>query len=416
MTKGKERIQLSFTIFAMFFGAGNLIFPVFLAYSAGSNIITSFAGFVLSAIGFPVLALLAIERSGSLEEIGKRVHPFFSRIFTLVIYLSIGPCLAIPRTASTSFEMVSSAFSLDGLSYSIAYSMVFFLLAAIIAQHPERLTKSLGRILAPALLILIAILFIGSVGEETITHQGMTAYASSPFSQGFRDGYQTMDAIAGLVFGSVLALNLKALGKKGNEIRKEGIIASIGGGLLLLIVYSSLAFIGMKAAAFVVNPSTGADILSASASLISKEYGRILLAAIFIIACFNTSVGLLSSCGEYFSMTFPGLSRRTWILIFALVSALIANIGLEAIISLSVPVLELIYPAAISLIILSFVPESNEKRAMNTLGTSASLISSLLSMLGIPMPLSAAGFGWLLPTAVFAAIGYAIDSRKLRNE
>lgn len=416
MNAGKRRLQVSFMVFAMFFGAGNLIFPVFLAYSSGRNILQAFTGFSASAIGFPVLALIAIGKAGTLESIAGRVHPLFSRIFTLVIYLAIGPCLAIPRTASTSFEMVSAASGISSIAWSTAYSLLFFSAAAIIALHPEKLTKSLGRILAPILLLLILVLFAGTATIETQYGSIQEIYAVSPLAQGFRDGYQTMDAIAGLVFGSVLALNLASMGVEKERQQKEGIIASIGGGLILLAVYSVLVLIGIKSPAFIDSPSTGADILSAAAAVVSGQYGRILIAAIFIVACFNTSVGLLASCGEYFSHAFRFLSRTGWIMVFALASAVIANAGLEMIISISSPVLELIYPAAITMIVITFIPQSSKLHYAYVLGTAASLLASLFSMLGIALPLDGAGFGWVIPTLLFTAIGFAIDKKTLSGE
>ena len=128
MTTSKERFQLAFTVFAMFFGAGNLIFPVFLAYKAGGNIIPAFTGFALTAIGCPMLALIAVGKGNSLESIGNRIHPLFSRIFTIIIYLAIGPCLAIPRTSSTSFEMVAAATGNSSTFFSIIYSFYNFIL------------------------------------------------------------------------------------------------------------------------------------------------------------------------------------------------------------------------------------------------------------------------------------------------
>ncbi len=154
---------MSFTVFAMFFGAGNLIFPVFLAYQAGDNVIPAFTGFALSATALPVLALIAVTKEGDLDGMAGRVHPVFSRILTIAVYLAIGPCLAIPRTASTSYEMAALAAGNDSTLSAIIYSAVFFTLAGIVALRPEKLSKRLGRFLSPLLVLLIAILFAGTV-------------------------------------------------------------------------------------------------------------------------------------------------------------------------------------------------------------------------------------------------------------
>ena len=405
MAQRNRLAELSFMTFAMFFGAGNLIFPAFLADQAGEHIIPAFIGFAVTAIGCPVLALIAIEKSGSVERLASRVHPLFSRIFTIVIYLAIGPCLAIPRTASTSYAMIEEAFSFQSTIVCILYSVLFFAASSLIAMHPEKLRKSLGRVLSPLLILLIAVLFIGTVTIKPSYGTVAEAYADTPFATGFREGYQTMDAIAGLVFGSVLMLTVKASGKS----PKDSVKAALGGGILLLLIYTALASVGCRAEAFIANPPTGAEILSAASGYISPSLGRILIASIFIIACFNTCVSLLSSCGEYFSSLCPKLDRKRWIILFAVISGIIANAGLERIIALSSPVLEFIYPAAICIILLSFIPGSERRLWTMRACVIAVLLSSLLSLLSVPMPLQNAGFGWLLPAAAGTVIGLIAD-------
>lgn len=409
MLSRRKRLQLSFTVFAMFFGAGNLIFPAFLSFQSGKSIIPAFTGFAATAIGFPVLSLLATEKTGSLSALAGKVSRVFSLIFTIAIYLAIGPCLAIPRTASTSYEMIKAAFSLSNLASSIIFSALFFLLAGIIALNPEKLSKRLGRILAPILILLIIILFLGTSGISTPLMEPEGEWRTAPFSTGFKEGYQTMDAVAGLAFGSVLMLNVRALGVKKEDELKEGAVASLGGGVFLLVIYLLLALIGMKAGAFSPDASTGADILSSAAAYISPSLGRYLIAVIFLIACFNTAVGLLSSCGEYFSSIVPSISRGKWIALFAVVSAVIANAGLDRIIALSSPVLELLYPAAIMLILLAFLPNQEKLSMTYIIPIAAALLSSLLTMLSVPLPLSSYGFGWLLPAIVAGIIGFVLD-------
>ena len=208
---------------------------------------------------------------------------------------------------------------------------------------------------------------------------------------------------------SVLMLNVRALGVKKEDELKEGAVASLGGGVFLLVIYLLLALIGMKAGAFSPDASTGADILSSAAAYISPSLGRYLIAVIFLIACFNTAVGLLSSCGEYFSSIVPSISRGKWIALFAVVSAVIANAGLDRIIALSSPVLELLYPAAITLILLAFLPNQEKLSMTYIIPIAAALLSSLLTMLSVPLPLSSYGFGWLLPAIVAGIIGFVLD-------
>ena len=413
MIHARKRVLLSFTVFAMFFGAGNLIFPPFLAYQAGENVVPAFIGFISTAIGLPVLSLVAIGRAGSPEKLASRVHPAFGIAFTVAIYLAIGPCLAIPRTASTSYEMVANALPSTAGWMQILYSVVFFILSGIVALNPEKLTKRLGKILSPILTVLIAILFAGSIANIAGSLEPAAGpYSIRPFSTGFQDGYQTMDALAGLVFGIVLALNIKALGADDKDVTKESVIASIGGGILLLAVYSMIVFIGLSARTYITDAENGADVLSAAAAMVSGRYGSAFIAIIFVIACFNTAVSLLSSCGEYFHDLLPKLSRRSWIAVFAAVSCIISNMGLNTIISISSPVLTLLYPAAIMLIALSFIPCAEKLRWTHIIGITIALGSSLMGILG----LFSSPFIWLIPSAAGAAAGYMIDRKKNNQE
>ena len=410
LSNGKRAI-LGFTVFAMFFGAGNLIFPVFLAYQAGESIAPAFTGFALTAIGFPMLALLAIGRSGSLEELSSRISPGFSKVFTVTVYLAIGPCLAIPRTAGTSYEMVSAALDMESNLAELIYSAVFFTIAAAVAFRPEKLSSRLGKVMAPILIALIAVLAAAAVSLPAVpAAEAAGAYAETPFPTGFSEGYQTMDAIAGLVFGAILIINIRAAGA--SESRKEEAIAVIIGGLLLLAVYSALAFIGYRAHAYISDPSTGAGIMSAAAGEAFPATGRFLIAAIFIIACFNTSVSLLSSCGEYFHRIIPAMGRSTWILIFAAISCIVANAGLEAIISISAPVLGIIYPGAMVMIVLSFLPDQESLRYSYIFGTLTAIAVSAMDTAGIPLPLHESGFAWFIPSLIMIATGMIMDRRK----
>lgn len=390
----------------MFFGAGNLIFPAFLSFNAGSNTAFAFIGFALSAITLPVLALIAVGRTGSLERLSARVNPFFARVFTIIIYLAIGPMLAIPRTASTSYEMVKIAFSIERDIISWLYSALFFALAGVVALKPEKLSKRLGKILSPILITLIIILFISVFFMAPSDAVAKAPYDKTPFLSGVLEGYQTMDAIAGLVFGTVIAINLRKMGIDDDDIRREGGIAAVGGGILLLVIYLLLSAIGMRSHALLSSADNGADILSAAASFIFPDMGRVLIAAIFIIACFNTSVGLLSSVGEYFNSLYPSLSRAKWIFIFALISAIIANAGLDTIISISSPVLEVIYPVAITLMVLSLADGRNNLSLSYKVAIPVAFVFSLVGIIW------GNSFIWIVPTLIAMALGVIADKKR----
>ena len=412
------------TLFSMFFGAGNLIFPPYLGAQAGTSAWTAFIGFAMSAVGLPVLGVIAVTVSGGLNALASRVHPKFAFVYIAVLYLAIGPCLAIPRTASTSFSMAGPPFLPENVPEApvqLLYTIVFFLAASLVAMHPEKLTEYLGKRLTPVLLTLIAALFLAAlVNPAGPAAAPAEAYVSAAPVEGFLYGYQTMDTLAALNFGMIVALNVQALGvREEKAVTGETVFAGWIAGALLLAVYAMLTFVGRLSGTAFPGTADGTEVLMRTAEHLFGKAGALILALIFVIACFNTCVGLLSCCGKYFNGCFPRIGYRAWVWGFAAVSAVLANVGLEAILLFSVPVLNAIYPLAILLIALAFL-----KRALTRFPAvypwTALLcgVSSVLTVLeqqglSIPgvtglihaIPGYAAGFGWLLPTVLGAGIG-----------
>ena len=420
----KTKFLMGVTLFSMFFGAGNLIFPPYLGAQAGTSAWTAFIGFAMSAVGLPVLGVIAVTVSGGLNALASRVHPKFAFVYIAVLYLAIGPCLAIPRTASTSFSMAGPPFlpeSVPEAPVQLLYTIVFFLAASLVAMHPEKLTEYLGKRLTPVLLTLIVALFLAAlVNPAGPAAAPAEAYASAAPVEGFLYGYQTMDTLAALNFGMIVALNVQALGvREEKAVTGETVFAGWIAGALLLAVYAMLTFVGQLSGTAFPGTADGTEVLMRTAEHLFGKAGALILALIFVIACFNTCVGLLSCCGKYFNGCFPRIGYRAWVWGFAAVSAVLANVGLEAILLFSVPVLNAIYPLAILLIALAFL-----KRALTRFPAvypwTALLcgVSSVLTVLeqqglSIPgvtglihaIPGYAAGFGWLLPTVLGAGIG-----------
>ena len=438
MKRLSRRVQLllGFTLFSMFFGAGNLIFPPGVGAQAGALTWPAMAGMAVSAVGLPVLGVVAVARSGGLDALGDRVHPLFSKVFTIVAYLAIGPCLAIPRTASTSFEMAVPPFAGPDAPLTLlqlVYSLVFFALALAVALRPEKLTDRLGKIMCPILLALILVTFIGTLIDPLKGYGAPQSelYAAAPVARGFLDGYQTMDTIAALVFGIIIALNIRARGvEEDGDVVRYTVRAGWMAGALLLAVYAMLAHIGALSGGAFPGATNGAVVLTNLIPALFGTPGSVLLAAIFVIACFNVCVGLVCSCAEYFNQLCPRLSYRVWAVLFAVVSMLIANAGLDMILKVSVPVLNVIYPVAIALIALSFFQRWLEGRRMvypvtilltgiasilytlRDLGALPAAVSDLLGAL----PLAGQGLGWVLPALVGAALGLLLSGKPRTSE
>jgi len=422
MQKIQRRILFGITLFSMFFGAGNLIFPPFLGAQAGINAIPAFIGFAASAICLPVLGVIAITLSGGVEMLAERVHPQFSRFYTMLLYLSIGPFLAIPRTASTSFSMAVLPHLEGSESFAqLLYSLLFFAVAACVALHPEKLTDYLGKRLSPILLALIAVLFV-STALQGIPSVGTAheLYQNHSAVQGFIDGYQTMDAIAALNFGIVIAMNIRAKGiEKDSDVLRETLHTGWIAGVFLLVVYAALTFIGYSAGARYGSGANGTETLISATVHLFGSAGMILLAIVFVIACFNTCVGLLSCCSRYFYSHFPRIGYRGLLAVFAVSSMIISNVGLNTILSVSVPILGAIYPVSIVLILLSLLHRriaafpSIYPFAVGFTGVVSVLSAAESFGLFLPflyyIPLYDKGFGWILPALLGIAAGIALD-------
>ena len=420
-------LLVGLTLFSLFFGAGNLIFPSGIGAMAGVHTWSAVAGLAVSAVGLPVLGVVAVSRAGGMDALAGRVHPFFARAFTVAVYLAIGPCLAIPRTATTSFEMAVPPFVGEGAPVALlhlAYSLVFFAAALALALRPEKLTDRLGKILCPVLVGLIVVTFAACLLNPLEGYgPAVGAYQSHPLVRGFLEGYQTMDTLAALAFGIVIAVNLRARGvKEPAEVVRATGRAGVIAGVLLLAVYCMLAHIGALSGGAMPNPSDGAEALTNAAGLLFGTGGRVLLAGIFLIACFNVCVGLISSCGTYFHGICPRLSYRAWAVLFAVVSMVISNAGLAQILAVSAPVLGALYPVAIVLIALSFFQRRLEgRRLVYPLAVLFTGVFSVLFALrdaGLPLglldvlPLSGVGLGWVLPALAGTGAGLLCSGRR----
>ena len=387
--KGRKLVLVGFTLFSMFFGAGNLIFPPDLGAKAGVNLWPAFLGLAISAVGLPVAGVIAVARADGLDKLAGRVHPVFAQVFMILIYLSIGPCLAIPRTASTSFAMLTPLLG-SSAGLQLGYSALFFGMAFLVALRPLA-----AQYAAPT---------------ET--------YRSAVVLQGVLYGYQTMDALAALNFGAVIAMNIRAQGvAREQDVQRSAIRAGFVAGGLLLAVYTMLGHAGALTGAAVPGLATGAEVLTVLAERLFGKAGLVLLAAIFMLACFNTCVGLIACVGEYFHTLLSRIPYPALAAFFAAASMLIANLGLADILRLSVPVLNALYPVAIVLITLSFVPGLEQRRRVYPLCIGCTAVQSIaaalplgtLSALANALPLAALGFGWVLPAVVGLLAGILLS-------
>ena len=353
----KHMLLISFMLFSLFFGAGNLIFPPFLGQNAGSHTPPAMLGFLATAVILPVLGVVVVARFGGLDRLGQQVGRHFALVFTVLIYLSIGPGLGIPRAASVPFEMAVAPYLPAGANvklWMLIYSLVFFLVALWLCMTPGKLVDRIGHFLTPSLLILLVFLFVSFLLRGTVDiAAAQPAYSSAPFLKGFSEGYQTMDTIAALNFGLVISTTLGTFGltEKRDRLRHT-VLAGVFAGTILALVYAMLSYMGMCSSGVYAIQENGAWTLRCIVYQLFGAPGAILLAAIFTLACLTTCVGLINSISQYFSVLFKKISYRAWVLIITGFSFLVCNQGLSAILSVSIPILNAIYPVAIVLILL----------------------------------------------------------------
>ena len=421
---------ISFMLFSLFFGAGNLIFPPFLGQNAGSHTVPAVLGFMITAVVLPVLGVIVVAQFDGLDRLAQQAGPKFSLVFTLLIYLSIGPGLGIPRAASVPFEMAVAPYLPQDSNtqlWMIAYSLVFFLVALWLCMNPGKLVDRIGNVLTPCLLLLICFLFVSFLFRGQVSVSGaQSAYEGAPFLQGFSEGYQTMDTIAALNFGLVIATTLGSYGltEKKDTIRHT-VLAGIFAGSILAGVYLMLAYMGMCSSGVYAVQENGAWTLRCIVYQLFGDPGAILLAAIFTLACLTTCVGLINSISQYFSMLFGRISYRKWVYIIVVFSFLICNLGLNAILSISIPVLNAIYPVSIVLILLGLSHNlwKNNRFAYPFAVTATACVSVVyaLETAGVPLgflgnvcrklPLYDMGFCWV--SVALAALAASIAANAL---
>lgn len=376
-------LQLSIMLFGLFFGAGNLIFPPLLGNAAGSATFISLIAFCVTAVIFPVLGAIVVGKTNGLSNLAKRVGPVFSVVFTTAIYLSIGPGLGIPRAGSVPFEMAIAPYIPETLNLNIirfVYTLVFFTIALLICLKPNKLVERVGKFLTPTLLLMIAFMFVRILVMDKDIAAPSGDYLKAPLTKGFLAGYETMDAVAALNFGFVIAQAIRRFGiEDENEVTKYEIKAGLLAGSVLFIVYAMLASIGMIGSQKFAGAENGAQVLSESIKLVLGDFGLVLLAFIFTLACLTTCVGLITSGGEYFEKLFNNkLSYRAWVYIWTLFSFVMANFGLNKLLAFSVPLLQIIYPVALVLIVMGI-----SHKYLNY--SKVSYVSSAVVSVGLPL-------------------------------
>jgi branched-chain amino acid:cation transporter, LIVCS family len=402
-------LAIGLMLFALFFGAGNLIFPAELGQYAGTNLWPAVLGFLVTGVGLPFLGILAMGFSGSqnLQQLASRIHPAYAVVFTSLLYLTIGPFFAAPRTGAVAFDIGISPFI--GEEYmqiaSIIFTLVFFGLTLWLSLNPAKIVDRVGKILSPALIVLLlALLVMVILKPMGVIQPPQSDYTSGALVKGIMEGYNTMDALASLVFGIIV---INAIRSMGVTNKREILIATSKAGAIattfLAIIYVGIAYLGATSTELFGLFDTGGPVLSGASSHYLGTFGLVMLAVVILLACLTTSIGLITACGEYFNTIMPKISYKVFVIFFSTFCFVIANFGLANIITYSIPVLMLLYPLAVVLMVLTFLsPLFNHARIVYVSATIVAFMVSVIDGLKtLCKSLKIDYYDWLAPIVSF---------------
>lgn len=442
----KESVYVASMLFGMFFGAGNLIFPVEVGQQAGSHVWLAAAGLLITGVGLPLfgVAALGISRSSGLYELSSRAGKPYGMFFTCLLYLTIGPFFAIPRCATTSFtvglEQILPESELSWL-WLLLFSAAFFAVVLFFSLRPGKILTWIGKILNPVFLAFLAVLVVVALlrpGAAVSEVEPLGDYAGKPFFTGFLAGYNTMDALASLAFGIVVVQVIRGLGvEEPGAVAGSTVRAGVFSCLFMGLIYVAVTVVGVQSRGLFAPAENGGVALAQIARHYLGSAGALVLAATVTLACLKTAVGLVTSCAETFVGMFPrGPKYAVWAVVFSVVSFLFANLGLSAIIGWSIPVLMFLYPLAIALIALAlFGKLFRHDRAVYGWTIGFTLVAALYDLLrtlpaavraalhldgaleavGSVLPFAGLGLGWLVPTLLGAAIGLCVHFAKRKK-
>ena len=421
-----ELALIASMLFGLFFGAGNLIFPIRMGQLAGANMWVAFIGLLITGVGLPLLgvASIGISRSDGLIELSGKVGRGYSVFFTCALYLTIGPFFAIPRCGAVSFTIGMQSMLGEG-AYTkgvlVVFSLLFFLAVLVLSLNPGEILTWVGKVLTPLLLLGLAAIIVKGI----VTPLGTIApeaQIDSAVVTGVKAGYQTMDALAALPFGilvlqSVVDKGYTESGKKFRIMSGSSILACV----LLLAVYMGLAYLGATVSAQYDRSIGRAQLVMAIVEALMGKTGMIIFGIVVGLACITTAVALTSSAAAYFAKLCRGkVPYKVFVIVICVFSAVVSNLGLDRIVAIAAPVLDIVYPPTLVLVFISLVVPRLPDRISRGAVIGALLMSVLCTLdgYGVPLtflhklPLFELGFAWVLPSVLFGAGAAMLPHRK----
>ncbi|MBY8143174.1 branched-chain amino acid transport system II carrier protein [Vibrio fluvialis] len=414
MLSARNIAALGFMTFAMYLGAGNLIFPPFLGYQAGGHLFEGMAGFLLAGVGLPAFALVIVALVGGSDNLTSVLPRPIATAFWIMVFIVIGPAFVIPRAITVAYQFGFSPFF--GENALVPFSIVFCIVSMLFSLYPGKLIDTLGKWLTPALL---AILVVMAVVALLYPSQGISeatgAYVKGAFAEGVTQGYMTMDALGSIGFGWVIFRAIQSMGvSQPKAIAKYTLIAAVMYAVAMALVYIALAYIGATSVGTFTN---GGDILTTFTTQHFGVFGTLLLGAVMVLACLTTVIGVTTAGSEFYSRTFSKVSYRNSVIVTMIIAALVANIGLEQLLAITLPAVVALHPIAIALLFIAPL-----KRIISMAGVLATVATALvfggldaLHILGsMPAKFDATlsqhlalytyYAGWIVPTVIVLAL------------
>ncbi|WP_262122044.1 branched-chain amino acid transport system II carrier protein [Anaerococcus sp. Marseille-Q5996] len=418
----KQIIISGLALFAIFFGAGNLIFPPFLGLNSGKDWFLASLGFNLSDSLLILLGILALSfRSANLKSFGSKLSNNFGSILSLVCITLVGPLLSIPRTGATTYEVALSPFYPN--INKILFSFLFFALVYILTINGSKVVDRVGKYLTPTLLIILAILIIKGFFYPDVV---LESTADNKFSAGFIEGYQTMDSLGPIFLTGIILEDLK---NKGISEKNDLIRATIYSGLIavfgLVIVYTGLTYVGAKSIAFADPDLNRTSLLIAISENLLGRNVQIALSLVVGFACLSTAIGLVSAFASIFAENFKKLSYRFFVRLGVVISFVLSILGVDKIMEISIPILLFVYPIVISLYILNLIDRGNISPLAYKISIGAVALVSFadaLSALGFSnnfyvnginkLPMADAGFAFVFVFLISLIFGLLISKNQ----
>lgn len=428
--KARDIITIGFALFAMFFGAGNLLLPPYIGIQIGNHVGITILAFGLTGILLPFLGILSVVRAGEkFEDLGAKIHPLLSPILGTVIMLCIGPLIAIPRTAATTYEVgIMPSFP---ASQPVWTSIIFFLLTWLLTIRPTRVVDIIGNILTPILLISLLLLITLGLLFPVADYNHSALTSSEAFTLGFIEGYQTLDVLASVIFAGIIIYAAKAKGYQSTRSKMQVVItAGVLSSAFLFLIYGGLIYLGSSSGITDISIKRSELLIRIALSILGP-YGTIGIAISIALACLTTAIALVSAFGSFFSSLSKGRpGYKSLVTLCCIISCILSITGVDNIIGFAYPVLSFVYPIAITLVLYSvfFGSIVKNRRPYIYALTASTIVATFyllrhLSVLSEDMlavlnhiPLFQYELGWVIPSAVCFFISWAVGGSGINKK